>query len=49
MQEIADAGAHIVGGCCGTTPAYMKAMIDKLKSIFPTIEIIKTGNVVCQK
>lgn len=35
MKEIADFGVHIVGGCCGTTPDYMKAMIDKLKGFSP--------------
>lgn len=29
MREIAEAGACILGGCCGTTPEYIKETIDK--------------------
>lgn len=29
-QEIQNAGAKIMGGCCGTSPTYIKAMIDNL-------------------
>ena len=28
MQLLADAGATILGGCCGTTPAHIKALAD---------------------
>ncbi len=28
MREIVHAGAHIIGGCCGTTPDYIKAEIE---------------------
>ena len=31
MEEIADMGAAFLGGCCGTTPAYIKAVTEKLK------------------
>jgi 5-methyltetrahydrofolate--homocysteine methyltransferase len=34
VHELIDAGANIVGGCCGTTPehiAAMKAVLDKLR------------------
>ena len=30
-----DAGARIIGGCCGTTPAHVKAMADALKDYVP--------------
>ena len=30
-----DAGARIIGGCCGTTPAHVKAMADSLKDYVP--------------
>lgn len=33
MIEIAKAGATVLGGCCGTTPEYIKAMIDKVDSV----------------
>lgn len=28
MQILVDAGASILGGCCGTTPAYIKGLVD---------------------
>lgn len=28
MKKIVEMGAHVIGGCCGTTPAHIKAMID---------------------
>lgn len=30
-RKIADAGAGIIGGCCGTTPGHIKALTKKLK------------------
>ena len=30
-EKIVDAGAGILGGCCGTTPEHIKALTDKLK------------------
>lgn len=32
MKRLADKGAQIVGGCCGTTPEYIKAMAEALKN-----------------
>jgi 5-methyltetrahydrofolate--homocysteine methyltransferase len=29
MEQLIDAGANIVGGCCGTTPEHMKLLVDK--------------------
>ncbi len=31
-----DAGARIIGGCCGTTPAHVKAMAEALRGYVPT-------------
>ncbi|MBD5455925.1 MAG: dihydropteroate synthase [Lachnospiraceae bacterium] len=31
VKELVKAGASIVGGCCGTSPAYIKALSDALK------------------
>lgn len=31
MENIVDAGARVVGGCCGTTPAYIRAIVRRLK------------------
>ncbi|MEA4923136.1 MAG: homocysteine S-methyltransferase family protein [Eubacteriaceae bacterium] len=36
MEKIADAGPFILGGCCGTTPAHMKAMTSRLKGRMPS-------------
>ncbi len=36
MAEYEKIGVSIVGGCCGTTPAHIKAMIDMLKDKTPT-------------
>ena len=35
MTEIVRLGARIVGGCCGTTPEYMKRMIEQVRAIAP--------------
>ena len=37
MLEIAKCGVEILGGCCGTTPEYIKALCEKLDD-FGTIE-----------
>ena len=33
MKKIAEAGATIVGGCCGTTPEYIKATVDAVSDV----------------
>lgn len=35
MAELVDMGAWIVGGCCGTTPAHIRAMVDKCRGKMP--------------
>ncbi|MBR3867799.1 MAG: homocysteine S-methyltransferase family protein [Clostridia bacterium] len=35
MAEIAEMGAVILGGCCGTDPDYIKALTEKTKNITP--------------
>lgn len=32
-QQICDAGAQIIGGCCGTSPAHIKALAEKLRTV----------------
>lgn len=32
-RELADMGATILGGCCGTTPEYIKKLVEKTKDI----------------
>lgn len=33
MAELVPLGIHVAGGCCGTTPEFMKKMIEKLKDM----------------
>lgn len=35
MEEIITMGAWFAGGCCGTTPAHIQAMVEKCKEITP--------------
>ena len=35
-RRFVKAGARIVGGCCGTTPAHIRAIADVLKTVRPT-------------
>jgi homocysteine S-methyltransferase len=35
-REAAALGARILGGCCGTTPAHVRAMAEAVKSLRPT-------------
>ncbi len=35
MAELVGMGAWIAGGCCGTTPAHIKALVDKCRDITP--------------
>ena len=35
VKGYVEAGVRIVGGCCGTTPDYIKATVDKTKSLEP--------------
>ena len=42
------AGASLIGGCCGTTPAHIKAMSEKL-AVTPTIELLESRDTNSQK
>ena len=35
MVEIAKSGAVILGGCCGTTPEYIKCLVEKVNKLTP--------------
>ncbi len=35
MKQIAEGGAAVVGGCCGTTPDYIKALINATAGLSP--------------
>ncbi len=47
MEELIRAGLWIAGGCCGTTPAHMKAMIDRCREIEHTPITPKNRTLVC--
>ena len=34
---ITEYGVSVVGGCCGTTPAYLKAVVDQCKGLTPAV------------
>ncbi|MCI6676730.1 MAG: homocysteine S-methyltransferase family protein [Clostridiales bacterium] len=35
MEEIANMGAWLLGGCCGTTPSHIRALVDRCHTISP--------------
>ncbi len=35
MKKLVEAGANIVGGCCGTTPRHMELMVQAVKNMRP--------------
>ena len=46
MQEIAKSGAVILGGCCGTTPEYIKSLTEILKNTKPAAVLPKERTVI---
>ncbi len=46
MREMAQSGACILGGCCGTTPDYMSKMIEATKDVEYKVTDFKTKTVV---
>ncbi len=42
MQELIAAGASILGGCCGTSPEYIKALCDATKDGEPELKHIQS-------
>ena len=40
-----EAGANIVGGCCGTTPQHIHAMKKAMESVHHTFEVLETSEV----
>lgn len=45
--KLAQLGVKILGGCCGTTPAHIKALVQKLDSIKYTKSAYKAVSAVC--
>lgn len=46
MQEIAELGVSYLGGCCGTTPKHINAMINATKDIEDKVPVYKNDTVV---
>ena len=46
MTQIAKMGVSYLGGCCGTTPAHLKAMIEATKDIEDTVPEFKNETIV---
>lgn len=51
MQEIVKLGASVIGGCCGTTPEHIRAMVQNTKEIFGNLKkretCISQKTIVC--
>lgn len=45
VAELIAKGVRIAGGCCGTTPAYIRAVVEKTKNISPLP--IQKKNITC--
>ena len=46
MVDAAVGGAHLLGGCCGTTPAHIRALVSRCGGILPLPVIKKEHTVV---
>ena len=46
MKQIAKMGVSYLGGCCGTTPAHLKAMIEATKDIADKVPEFKNETIV---
>lgn len=45
MAEAAEQGIRILGGCCGTTPEYIKQIVNSTKDIKP--QLVTNKNITC--
>lgn len=46
MHQVVQVGACVIGGCCGTTPAHIKAMADRCKGMRPKAPVKKGDTIV---
>ncbi|MBQ6589200.1 MAG: homocysteine S-methyltransferase family protein [Butyrivibrio sp.] len=49
MEQLVNAGASIIGGCCGTTPEYIKGIKDKYGDVKPLDIRDSEGNPIPRK
>ena len=45
VKKLIEKGVHLAGGCCGTTPEYIKKLVDTSKDV--TLLQIKDKNITC--
>jgi len=43
MRPYADLGAKVIGGCCGTTPEFIKRLVNEFKDLKPKERKVKKG------
>ncbi|HXC24505.1 MAG TPA: bifunctional homocysteine S-methyltransferase/methylenetetrahydrofolate reductase, partial [Gemmatimonadaceae bacterium] len=43
-RHLVQAGAKIIGGCCGTTPEHIREMVDGVRPLAPRIAVVSTGD-----
>ncbi len=48
-RKFADAGANIVGGCCGTTPEYIRLVSQSIKHVAPKPRTPSRGTVITSR
>lgn len=46
VDELVEAGANIIGGCCGTTPEHIKAQADAARGLKPVQPLVKAVSAV---
>ena len=42
-RHLVQAGARVVGGCCGTTPEHIKAMVEGVRPLAPRLPAVGSG------
>ena len=48
-KKLAEAGARLIGGCCGTTPAHVRALSEALKDFVPEKKVARNTNVAFER
>lgn len=48
-RKLAEAGARLIGGCCGTTPAHVRALSQALRDFVPETKIVRNTNVTFER
>ena len=46
VDELVEAGANIIGGCCGTTPEHIKAQAAAARNLKPILPLVKAVSAV---